>query len=122
MSNRGGLTMKRVSYCGESFLTTDAAADALLELVGSLHLDHNSEMLELPAVSRSGDPILVQLVVGPGSELISIPSNIGSVEPDTRIAVSYLQDRIDSLSLPRELAFSEALASAEYGWDESYTA
>jgi hypothetical protein len=112
--------MKRISYCGESFLTTDGAADALLMLVVALPQGYNSEMLEVPAVGDDGNTMIVQLVVGPTSELISIPEETRSGEPDTAEVVAYLRDRLDALAAPREYAYSAALASAEYDWDDAY--
>jgi hypothetical protein len=109
--------MKRVSYCGESFLTTDGAADALLALVVAFPGGHNSELLELPALNSDGDEMVVQLLVGPGSELVSVPEASTAGELDTHATVAYLIDRLRALLVPRELTYSEASAYAEYGWD-----
>ena len=109
--------MKRVSYCGESFLTTDGAADALLELVVAFPGGHDSELLQLPAVNSDGDEMVVQVVVGPGSELISVPEESTAGEPDTIETVAYLRDRMRTLTIPPDLTYSEALFFAEYGWD-----
>ncbi len=112
--------MKRVSYCGESFLTTDGAADALLELVVAFPGGHDSELFQLPAVNSDGDEMVVQVVVGPGSELISVPEKSTAGEPDTLETVAYLRDRMRTLTFPIELTYSEALFFAEYGWDTRY--
>lgn len=109
--------MKRISYCGDSFLTTDGAADALLALVVALPDGHDSELLELPAVNSDGDEMVVQVVVGPGSELISVPEESTAGEPDTLETVAYLQGRMHTITLPRELNYSEASSFAEYEWD-----
>jgi hypothetical protein len=109
--------MKRVSYCGESFLTTDGAADALMELVVAFPGGHDSELLELPAVNTNGDEMVVQVLVGPGSELISIPEQSTAGEPDTVETVAYLRGRARTLTFPTELTYSEASSFAEYGWD-----
>ncbi|TFC04392.1 hypothetical protein E3O42_05200 [Cryobacterium adonitolivorans] len=112
--------MKRISYCGESFLTTDGAADALMELVVAFPGGHVSEMLHLPAVNSDGDEVVVRVVVGPGSELISIPEESTAGEPDTLETVAYLRGRMRTLTFPNELTYSEALFFAEYGWDTRY--
>ncbi|MGY4857268.1 hypothetical protein [Cryobacterium sp. AP23] len=112
--------MKRVSYCGESFLTTDGAADALLALVVAFPGGHSSELLELPALNSDGDEMVVQLLVGPGSELVSVPEASTAGEPDTHATVAYLIDRLRTLLVPRELTYSEASSYAEYGWDLRY--
>ncbi|ANP73114.1 hypothetical protein [Cryobacterium arcticum] len=107
--------MKRISYCGDSFLTTDGAADALLELVVTFPTDHDSELLDLPAVNSAGDEMVVRVVVGPRSELISVPEESVAGEPDTVKTVAYLRGRMRTLAAPRDLTYSEASAFAEYG-------
>ncbi|TFC01067.1 hypothetical protein E3O42_11375 [Cryobacterium adonitolivorans] len=109
--------MKRVWYCGESFLTTDGVADALVELVVAFPDGHGSELLELPAVDRGGDEVVVQVIVGPGSELISVPEESMAGEPDTLKTVAHLRSRMRTTTVARELTYSEALSFAEYGWD-----
>lgn len=109
--------MKRISYCGDSFLTTDGAADALLALVVAFPGGHDHELLELPAVNSDGDEMVVQVVVGPGSELISVPEESTAGEPDTLATVAYLRGRIHTIPLPNELTYSEASSFAEYEWD-----
>ncbi|QYF75191.1 hypothetical protein [Cryobacterium sp. PAMC25264] len=109
--------MKRISYCGDSFLTSDRAADALLELVVTFPGDHDPELLELPAVNSAGSEIVVHVVVGPGSELISVPEETTAGEPDTLETVAYLRRRMHAMSVHRNLSYSEASSFAEYEWD-----
>ena len=112
--------MKRISFCGESFLTTDGAADALLRLVIAFPSGHDSELLKLPAVNNDGEEMVVQIIVGPGSELISVPEESTWREPDTLEAVAYLHRRIQTLRTSSELTFSEAPSFMEYEWDTEY--
>jgi hypothetical protein len=105
--------MKRISYCGDSFLTTDGAADALLELVVSFPHHHDTELFELPAVNSDGAEMVVQVVVGPGSELISVPEDSTAGEPDTRETVAYLCGRRRVIAVSNELTYSEAFSFAE---------
>jgi hypothetical protein len=109
--------MKRISYCGDSFLTTDGAADALLALVVALPDGHDSELLELPAVNSEGAEMVVQVVVGPGSELISVPEESTAGEPDTVETVAYLRGRTRTMTVPHDLTSPEAWSFAEYEWD-----
>jgi hypothetical protein len=110
--------MKRISYCGNSFLTTDGAADALLELVVAFPGGHYSELLRLPALNGDGDgdgdEMVVQVVVGPDSQLLSVPEVSTACEPNTVTTVRYLRGRARSLTLSRELSYSDASAFAEY--------
>jgi len=112
--------MKRISFCGGSFLTTDVVADALLKLVVAFPNGHDSELLKLPAVNNDGDEMVVQMVVGPGSELISVPEEFTSGEPDTLEAVAYLRSRVHTLITSSELTSLEALSFMEYEWDTDH--
>jgi hypothetical protein len=109
--------MKRVVCSGGSFLTTDGAADALLYMVAVLGGGHNSEMFDIPAVNNDGKLVIVQLVVGPTSELVSIPEETPLEEPDTTVAVAYLSARAQALSAPKQFAFPETFAVTDYDWD-----
>ncbi|TFC21396.1 hypothetical protein [Cryobacterium glucosi] len=110
--------MKRMSYCGTTFLTTNAVADALLEFAAALTEQHKSEVVEVPSYSADGSEILIHLLVAPGSELISIPENAVGDEPETHYAVSVLRDHIDSLlsESRTESTFTTAMASTSTDW------
>lgn len=111
-------TMKRVSFCGSSFLTTDEVADALLQLVAVLAHGHGSEMLEIPAVGSDGKTVIVQLVVGPTSELLTIPEEVPSAEPNTADAVAYLRDHAQTLADPRQTESAVPFLMTDYDWDD----
>lgn len=112
--------MKRVSYCGGSFLTTDEGADALLHFVATFEDRDNSELVEMPAVQNDGTAVTVQLIVGSASELISIPQGGRWEGPDTTDAVAHLLDRARMLSAQPTQNYREACAAMEYGWDDVY--
>ncbi|MCU1480851.1 MAG: hypothetical protein JWQ19_1637 [Subtercola sp.] len=40
--------MRRISYAGESFVTSDGVADALLRLIAALGVNHTSAAVEIP--------------------------------------------------------------------------
>ncbi|MEC5151116.1 hypothetical protein [Cryobacterium sp. GrIS_2_6] len=101
-----------------TFLTTDAVADAVLELTALLTYGHNSELLVVPSFTQDGSEILVNLLVAPGSELISIPEDGLGAERDTRSAVAVLRDRIDVLAseLDTAITTTRAVASTSADW------
>ncbi|MDJ0324608.1 hypothetical protein QMG61_12660 [Cryobacterium sp. PH31-AA6] len=116
--------MKRVTYCGRSFLTTDGVADALLRLAVALPAGHSSELVELPALTDHGDSVLVQLVVAPGSEFLSLPEKTRAKDPDTVDAIDYLRERTLALLTGAEPEYEQAFADAgmlsDNGWDDLY--
>jgi hypothetical protein len=107
--------MKRITYGGASFLTTDTIADALLPLVAALGISHTTETLELPAVNNDGKTMIVKLIVGPMSELISIPEESPWEEPDTTTVLAYILARTQTaLSAPHPDSFSETIAFTDF--------
>jgi hypothetical protein len=110
--------MKRMSFCGMTFLTTDAVADAVLELTALLTDGHKSELLVVPSFTHDGSEILVNLLVAPGSELISVPEDGVGAERDTLRAVAVLRDQIDVLVSERDngIATTRAVASSSADW------
>ena len=85
--------MKRVAYGGESFITSDEGAAALLDFAASAAMSDVAEVVALPAVLPDGQVITVNLVIGPSSELITSPIETSLAEPDTREAAAALRAR-----------------------------
>ena len=116
--------MKRISYGGASFLTADRVADSLLLLVAAIRDCHGAEMVELPAVGSDGEPVVVQLVVSPSSEIISMSEGEPGAEPagterDTTEVVDYLLERIQDLSASGSPTHFETKAERDSdGWDD----
>src|ERR1700710_1856719 len=96
--------MKRISYSGGSFLTTDGVADALLHFVAALGSSHRAEAIEIPVVHDDGEADTVQLVIGPASELVSIGESTTFSDPDSQEAIASLNARTDSLRVPHPVA------------------
>ncbi|TFD76736.1 hypothetical protein E3T54_10085 [Cryobacterium sp. Sr8] len=111
--------MRRISYSGASFLTTTAVADALLSLVTALGSNQTTETLELPAVNTAGKPMTVKLVVGPRSELISIPEESPWETACTAASLAYLRARTQTLTQPNPLAYYETITDSD--WHEIAT-
>ncbi|MGO4691478.1 hypothetical protein [Glaciibacter sp. 2TAF33] len=100
--------MKRVSYAGESFLTTDSVADALVDLTAALGRSQNADVVEVPAVDTNGDVLTVRLVVGPASQLSAVHVESGYPDPDTGDTVGRLQDRVRTLDHPNVATMTPA--------------
>lgn len=109
--------MRRISYSGASFLTTAAVADALLPLVTALGISQTTETLDLPAVNSTGKPMTVKLVLGPQSELISIPEESPWEIADTAAALAYLRARTQTLTQPKPFAFYETVPVTDFDSD-----
>jgi len=83
--------MKRVSYAGESFLTPDTVADALVDLTAALGRVQKAEAVELPALDEHGRNLAVRLVIGPASQILAVHEDTTFAEPDVGDTVERLQ-------------------------------
>jgi hypothetical protein len=110
--------MKRISYSGGSFLTTDTVADALLHFVAALGSSHRAEAIEIPVLHDDGEADTVQLVIGPASELVSVSESTSFADPDSHEAVQRLHARTESLHSPRPVASTDREATADYDFDD----
>lgn len=110
--------MMRVTYAGASFLTSDEIAKGLFRFVAALGEKHEAEALEVPAFADDGRAVLVQLVVGPASELLGVPEESVFEEPDSVDFVSELHRRTLALSSPRPVVDTEGSSTSSYAWDD----
>ena len=107
--------MRRISYDGASFLTTEAVADALLALFAALRTSHMTQALEIPAVNAEGETVIVKLVTDPTSELISVHEDSLWDEPDTTTAVAYLIALTQAVrSTPPSSSSSDTIAITDF--------
>jgi hypothetical protein len=112
--------MRRISYAGATFVTSDGIADALLRFVAALGRGHQAEALDIPAVDEAGGSVVVQLVVGPTSQLISLPEDAqpATKELDTTETVSDLRQRTHALAAPLHTTFATPHASPAFDLDD----
>jgi hypothetical protein len=89
--------MKRVAYGGESFITSDDGADALLDFAASAAMSGIAEVVSMPSLRADGQVVQVKLVIGPSSELINSPVDSLLPEPDTAEAAAMLRRRAAEL-------------------------
>lgn len=109
--------MKRIFSGGASFLTPDDVADALLELVTALGISHTNETLDLPAVDEDGNTVIVTVIVGPMSALMSIPEVSPWAGPDTALVLASLNARIHALTSPMSYPMEETIAT-DFDWPD----
>jgi hypothetical protein len=111
--------MRRVSYSGGSFVTTNEVAEALVSLITILANGHRTQTIEIPALNDDGHLIRVVLIVGPLSELISIPEHSPWPTPDLADTVTYLQILTEMASDIPFSGFTETTAILDYDWNDN---
>jgi len=105
--------MKRVAYGGESFITSDDGAAALLDFAASAAMSGVAEVVTLPSVLPDGRVIMVSLVIGPSSELITSPIETQFAEPDTADAAAALRARALQLGVTSSHAHGAAISGRD---------
>ena len=67
--------MRKITYASESFVTSDQVAEALVMFATALAQSGTSDAVSVPVIDSEGKPAVVDLVVGPASEMISVPAD-----------------------------------------------
>lgn len=84
--------MRRVFYAGVALMTTDGIADALARLAVAMSALGETDMITIPIVAEpAATTATVQLLVGPGIPLLSMPAVHDAPEPDFSTDVTLLQ-------------------------------
>lgn len=115
--------MKKISYAGESFVTTDGVADALVRFVAALGANHTSAAVEVPALSESNSVEIVQLVVGPSSAMVSRPVPLmqdevtEATQADMSSAAARLNAGTEALTVPRHVVYAEPHGTGGYDFE-----
>lgn len=117
--------MKKISYAGESFVTTDGVADALMRFVAALGANHTSASVEVPALSSSNTVEIVQLVVGPSSSMVSRPIASATADGDAEAteaddmtkAAARLNAGTEALTVPRHVVYAEPHGTGGYDFE-----
>lgn len=105
--------MRTISYGGESFTTSDDAADALLEFAAAAAMNDFAGVIHMPAVNEDGSAMTADLVIGPASELLVVPARAGYAELDTRAEVASLRAKTAELGLSRHSSRGAPLAASD---------
>ncbi|GLJ79737.1 hypothetical protein [Microbacterium imperiale] len=84
--------MRRVFYAGVALTTTAGIAEALARLAVAMSALGETDMITIPIVTEpTGKTATVQLLVGPGIPLLSMPLDHEEPEPDFSTDVTLLQ-------------------------------
>ncbi|HEY4267569.1 MAG TPA: hypothetical protein VGM94_05195 [Galbitalea sp.] len=95
--------MKILSYSGESVVVSDRMGDTVVDYARALAAQQSADVIDVPVAEGSGTAT-ARLLIGPSSQIISLPSH----EPDVDLAdgdlIEELQSRIRALSPERSYA------------------
>lgn len=109
--------MRYVTYAGESVLTTDAVAHALVELAGAVAAEGEAEAVTIPIVSAAGGIEDADLVIGVGNDVLTRPAAYDGKEPDFDFAAASLRAHRSFPHAPHVGADSDDAAGFDDGPD-----
>lgn len=112
--------MRCVTYAGETVLTTDDVAAALVVLTAAIARDGEAEAVSIPIlVEETGDVGTADLVIGVGNDVLSAPTEWNDEEPDFSDAAAALREHH---KFPRRYEESDesAPSASGDGWDYDF--
>jgi hypothetical protein len=90
-----------MTYAGEHLVTSDEIADLLVELTASLASNGLADAVQIPIYpegetypGRESTLEIVRLVVGPGTDLLTVPYQWDGPDPDFSDAATALRSRL----------------------------
>lgn len=106
--------MRSITYAGETVVTTDDVAEALVELTAAIAERGRADAITIPIVSGStGQWGEASLVIGVGNDVLSVATEWEGTEPDFSFAAAQLRRHPH---YPRDVA-GEAAPSFDEGPD-----
>ena len=89
--------MRRITYAGETVITTDDVAEALVELTAAIASSGRADAVAIPIVTEDAAETIgeAELVIGVGNDVLSVPFDWSSEEPDFSDAASGLRSHPD---------------------------
>lgn len=93
--------MKRISYAGNSVLTGDEIADAVVNYAEALARHDSAATIDMPVRAADGSVVTASLLIGPASQLVSMPEPQAEGDLTDERLVHDLERRTSQLESPR---------------------
>jgi hypothetical protein len=101
-------------YAGGSFVTSDDVADALLRFVSAVPRNRRNQVVSVPGFLPDGQAGVVELLLGPNSQLMSQHEPVDYAEPDTATVVTQLRSQAESHEDTAQTTSSNTNANFDY--------
>ena len=96
--------MRRITYAGTWFHTGDQIADAIMEYSKALAYNEIADTVSVPGRSNTGDAGMVEVIIGPASQIVSAPiESVGQDEFEDLTVLAELRRRTAHLQPSRPL-------------------
>jgi hypothetical protein len=105
--------MRKLYYTGGYVLVSDRASKALLTYARALAASSASDVVAVPAISEYSKPGYVHLLIGPASQLFSVPCDDQGPDPDDADIVADMERKTRELQPHRPSFATEMWAMEE---------
>lgn len=96
--------MHQISYAGDTFVTTDRIARAVLDYARALGRVGADDTIEIPAVDDSGEVWKIELLIGPASQLVARQVEGEEQDLQAEELLADLSRRVASFDTPNRAA------------------
>lgn len=112
------LRMRRITYAGETVITTDDVADALVDLTAAVASAGRADAVSIPIVTDRGRAVgEAELVIGVGNDVLSVPVKWSAEQPDFSAAAQRLRQHPLFPGRPDTAADIEFDEGPDMHWD-----
>lgn len=101
--------MRKIFYGGGSVLTGDQTCKAVLRLARALAMKGQSDVIEFPVIEEGGQVVTAHLLIGPASQIASIPVTGSPDGPNDARVIADLEERTQYLQPSRPVWDEEML-------------
>ncbi|HEY8590291.1 MAG TPA: hypothetical protein VIL55_12145 [Naasia sp.] len=85
--------MKELSYADRHVVTADEIADGVLQYAKALATAHLADTVTMPALGEDGRISTVEMLIGPSSQITSVPVSDSSVVIPVEATITDLANR-----------------------------
>ncbi|WP_223627244.1 hypothetical protein [Microbacterium sp. EST19A] len=111
--------MRIIIYAGDSYLTGDDIADALLEYSRALGDDDRAEIIEIPVRNGDGEVVSAKFLIGPASQIVTESVDAPGPEVVDAELVARLRHLTGAVESPRSSPLAAEDVS-DFEIDESH--
>jgi hypothetical protein len=109
--------MRKIFYGGGAVLTGELTSKAVLRLSRALAVADKSDVIEFPMIVESGEIVTAHLIIGPSSEIASLPVAGSEAGLDDVEVIAELERRTRELQ-PRRPVWDEEMRDVpNIDWD-----
>ena len=109
--------MRKLFYAGGSVLTGAQTCKAVLRLARALAMRGECDVIEFPIIAEDGQVVTAHLLIGPASQIFSIPIGGSSDEPNDQPVIAQLEQRTRELQPSRPVWDEEMSDVPDLDWD-----